>query len=238
MYDIVPGASIRVVPDRETTVVGAALDGDGIVVVAGGGAIAAGVGPRGERVVLSGYGYRIGEDGSGVDLGRSAVAAALRGWEGRGPATRLTAVVAAAFGVREPREILAAVYGRDFHRSRFAALAPAVLDVAEAGDAVASRLVDAAAGELAAAAAAAATRVYADGECIRIYLTGGLLGNATLLARRVDEKIHAVAPAARVALTPHAAAAGAIALAAKGAGVAVDAEWIARARAHADARLG
>jgi N-acetylglucosamine kinase-like BadF-type ATPase len=238
MRELLPRATIRVVPDRDAALAGATTDGHGIVVVAGGGAIVAGVGPRGERLVLSGYGYRIGEDGSAVDIGRHATAAALRGWEGRGPTTALTDVVAAELGVREPREAVAAIYGPAFRRSRFAALAPAVLDAADAGDGVAAAIVAAAAEELAAAAVAAAGRLYAAGEIVPVALTGGLLGSPTTLARLVQERILAGVAAARLSLAPHASAAGAVVLAGRAAGIAVDRAWAAGACASVVAHLG
>lgn len=234
---LVPAARVRVVPDREAALAGAIGD-HGVVVVAGGGAIAAGVGPRGERVVLSGYGYRIGEDGSAVDIGRRAVAAALRSWESRGPATALTDVVAAAFALGGPREIVARIYAPGFRRAQLAALAPSVLAAADARDAVASALVDEAAEELAAGAVAAAARLYERGETVHVALTGGLLGTKTRLARLVDERIRARVPDVRLSVAPHASAAGAVVLAGRAAGIPVDGDWVAQARASVAAQLG
>lgn len=237
MRRLIPAAHVRVVPDREAALAGA-IEDHGVVVVAGGGAIAAGIGPRGERVVLSGYGYRIGEDGSAVDLGRRAVAAALRGWEGRGPATALTDVVAAEFALAGPREIVARIYAPEFRRSQLAALAPSVLAAADAGDAVASALVAEAADELAATAVAAAARLYDQGETAHVALTGGLLGAKSRLARLVDERIRAHVPGVRLSVAPHASAAGAVVLAGRAAGLPVDGGWVAHACASVAEQLG
>lgn len=234
---LMPAARVRVVPDREAALAGA-IDDHGVVVVAGGGAIATGIGPRGERVVLSGYGYRIGEDGSALDLGRRAVAAGLRAWEGRGPATELTSVVAAEFALEAPREIVARVYAPDFRRSRLATLAPAVLAAAEAGDVVAAALADTAAEELSAAAAAAVAQLYEPEETAQVALTGGLLGGGTLLTRLVEERVGIRVPGAQVSVVPHASAAGAVVLAGRLAGLPIDRGWVASARASVAARLG
>lgn len=229
---------IRVVPDRKAAFAGATTDGHGIVLLSGGGAIALGMRRGGEELVLSGYGYRIGEDGGAVDIGRHAVAAALRGWEGRGHATALTEVVAAAFAVDEPRKIISEIYAPEFRRSRFAFLAPAVLAAAQSGDIVAAAIVDAAAEELSAAAEAVAGRLYGRREVVPVFLTGGLLASATLLTCRVEEQLVRRVPTARLTLVPHASVVGALVLARQAAGLEVHGDWVAGTRQSVAAQLG
>ncbi len=236
--DIVDSDRIRVVPDRDAAFAGAATEGHGIVVLSGGGAIVFGVAPNGDKVVMSGYGYRIGEDGSAVDIGRRAVAAALRGWEARGRPTTLTEIVSAVFRVDDPREIIGEIYAPGFRRSRFASLAPAVLEAAESGDEVAAAIVDGAAEELSAAAAATARRLYADRELVPIFLAGWLLAGATPLTHRVEARLVRSAPAARLSLAPHASIVGALVLARRAAGLEVPSEWVVGTRQSVAARLG
>jgi glucosamine kinase len=75
-------------------------------------------------------------------LGAEGLRAELRGHEGRGPATRLTPVLFEAAGVASPDELL--TWTREGEKARVAALSPRIAQVAEEGDPVAARLVEAA----------------------------------------------------------------------------------------------
>ncbi|MFI0942449.1 N-acetylglucosamine kinase [Streptomyces sp. NPDC021020] len=72
---------------------------DGLVLIAGTGAIAARV-TAGERaLVADGHGWLLGDEGSGFWLGSQAVRAALAALDGRGPATSLVRAVLGHYGV-------------------------------------------------------------------------------------------------------------------------------------------
>jgi N-acetylglucosamine kinase-like BadF-type ATPase len=127
--------------------------GPGLVAVVGTGSVVYGEGWGGQRVRAGGYGPRLGDPGSALWLAESAVRAVLRAWEGWGPSTRLAAVVE-PWG-HTPAAVLNRLYGDGYRSEEVAALAPAVLDIADSGDAVAvtirERGVRLLAGQLAAA---------------------------------------------------------------------------------------
>jgi N-acetylglucosamine kinase-like BadF-type ATPase len=70
----------------------------GVGVVVGAGMNCVGVAPDGREVRFPAIGELSGDWGGGRDVGMAAVGAALRGEDGRGPATALTPAVAARFG--------------------------------------------------------------------------------------------------------------------------------------------
>ncbi|WP_409375116.1 N-acetylglucosamine kinase [Streptomyces justiciae] len=72
---------------------------DGLALVAGTGAVAMRVTDRRATTTVDGDGWLLGDEGSGFWIGRSAVRAALRMADGRGPATRLALFVGRALGV-------------------------------------------------------------------------------------------------------------------------------------------
>lgn len=78
--------------DSTTSYLGARGIEHGAVVAAGTGVVTLGVGPAGVARV-DGWGYLMGDAGSGFWLGREALAAAMRDYDGRGPSTTLTATV-------------------------------------------------------------------------------------------------------------------------------------------------
>ncbi|MDQ0598203.1 glucosamine kinase [Streptomyces canus] len=77
---------------------------DGLALVAGTGAVAMRIADRRATTTVDGDGWLLGDDGSGFWIGRSAVRAALRMADGRGPGTELAVLVGRAFGV--PDEVL------------------------------------------------------------------------------------------------------------------------------------
>ncbi|WP_327720004.1 ATPase [Streptomyces sp. NBC_00490] len=72
---------------------------DGLALVAGTGAVAMRIAGRRATTTVDGDGWLLGDDGSGFWIGRSAVRAALRMADGRGPGTGLAVLVGRAFAV-------------------------------------------------------------------------------------------------------------------------------------------
>ncbi|WP_037905971.1 N-acetylglucosamine kinase [Actinacidiphila yeochonensis] len=70
---------------------------DGLVLIAGTGAIAARIGDRRRAAVSDGHGWLLGDEGSGYWLGNHGVRAALEALDGRGPWTGLVPRVAGYF---------------------------------------------------------------------------------------------------------------------------------------------
>ena len=83
--------------DSVTSYLGALGDVSGGVVAAGTGAVTLAAGPGGVRRI-DGWGHLLGDEGAGFWIGREALSAVLKAFDGRGPATSLTAVARAEFG--------------------------------------------------------------------------------------------------------------------------------------------
>jgi len=149
--------------------------GWGVAVVAGTGSMAFARGPDGRTARSGGWGHLLGDEGSGYAIAVAGLRAVARAADGRGPATVLADRLPAAHGLARPEELVTVVY-RDCDRAAVAALAPLVLAAAEEGDAVAAEIVGSAAGELAAAAEAAA-RLLGLGPAFPVALAGGLLAS-------------------------------------------------------------
>ena len=128
-------------------------DGGGVLVLAGTGSLAYGVNRRGRSKLVGGWGYLLGDEGSGGWLGLEGLRAVVRAVDGRGPATMLTDRLLHELGLSDARDLIPWLYRADEPRTpAIARLAGHVLDAAEAGDAVARSLVARAADELAQAA--------------------------------------------------------------------------------------
>lgn len=164
--------TVEVTGDTAILLAAGTPDGWGVAVVAGTGSMAFARGPDGKTARAGGWGHLLGDEGSGYAVAVAGLRAAARAADGRGPATPLTDRFLAAFGLTRPEELIGAVY-RGCDRAALAALAPVVLELADA-DPVADCIVTEAAAELA-AAAAAAPRQLGLAQPLPVALAGGLL---------------------------------------------------------------
>lgn len=156
-------------------------EGDALVAIAGtGSSVFACV--NGEMRQCGGWGYLLGDEGSGYDLGRRALCAALRALDGRGEETSLSDACASVLGM-DVRAAIPRLYQEG--RPGIAAFGPVLLEQAEKGDVVALR-------ELNASAAGMAEIICTAGRWIedvahrRVVLAGSVWQNL-LFRMRVHE---------------------------------------------------
>ena len=167
-------ADVLVRNDADAALRAGAPDGWGVVLVCGEGFNCLGVDPHGRAVRLPALGEISGDWGGGHGLGTAALAAALRGRDGRGPRTALEAAVPAHFGLRRPLDVTYAIYGGRLAERRLGELAPVVFAVARSGDVVARGIADHLADELAGAAVATIRRLRLVRAAVPIVLSGGV----------------------------------------------------------------
>lgn len=118
----------------------ALTDGNpGLAAVFGTGSVFYAEGSKGS-VRLGGYGWKVGDVGSGIALGRDAVEAALADLEGWGVATKLTGAVGDWASAADPAGILNFAYDPAVDWRQVSDLAGAVFAAAAAGDRVAERI--------------------------------------------------------------------------------------------------
>ncbi len=120
---------------------GAFGGGPGIIVNAGTGVFGFGRTASGENIRVGGWGYLLGDEGSGFAMAQAALIAALKDWDGRGPKTVLRPIFEKHFSVTSIELIISQIYRSDFDRGKFAELAPLVFEAAGNGDAVAHEIV-------------------------------------------------------------------------------------------------
>ena len=153
---------------------------------------------RGDAYVrVGGWGPLLGDEGSGYDIGLSAIKRALWMYDGRAEMEeRFIEAVLEHFEVSEPRQLIGAVKTDDA-RKHIAALARRVCELSENGSQAASALLDSAAGETLHAVRAALRR---DGQSDRLplILSGGLVAPGAPMAQRIARLIEKEDRIARV----------------------------------------
>jgi N-acetylglucosamine kinase-like BadF-type ATPase len=172
---------------------------DGLVLIAGTGAIATRLTGRRGAAVIDGHGWLLGDEGSGFWLGNRGVRAALEALDERGPWTTLVQRVTAHYlgaasagavvrlaGADVRHDIAEAIVSAAYEQAppRLAVLSRVVVEAAEEGDAVALALLDEAAGLL-----ADSVRALGPLPGEPLVASGGLLGPDGPLLSRVSTRL-------------------------------------------------
>jgi glucosamine kinase len=227
LADVFTAQDILVTHDAKIALAGATAGTPGIVVIAGTGSIAFGENEQSETARAGGWGYIFGDEGGGFDIVRQALRAILGEHEGWGPRTALTPALLEASGTSDANETLHLFYTPDWPRSRVAALAPVVDQIAEAGDPVALDIMNRAALQLAMLAGTVRRQLWSNGAAAQsagpqvaapqVAWIGGVFGSDILLQRfrmlvELEGSVSAAPPR-------HGPAVGALLLAAKLAGI-------------------
>ncbi|TVY10181.1 N-acetylglucosamine kinase [Paenibacillus cremeus] len=182
--------AITVHNDAVTALIAGTWGQRGIALISGTGSIAYGFDPATDTFVrVGGWGYLLGDEGSGFDLGRQALLAVMRAYDGRGEATALTSLVLDRWSLERPEQLINTIYGQDNIRTAIADGSKLVVRAAAEGDSVAVGLVEEAVECLEALVRTAATRMglpltgdpLASHGVMTLVLSGGLFNDAWFL---------------------------------------------------------
>jgi len=201
---------VMVTTDIEIALANAFSEGPGIVVSAGTGSVAVGRDQTGKQHRIGGYGWQMGDEGSGYAIGRAALGAVSRAQDGRSPPTALSDRVMQATRSADFDALVRWAAGAS--PAEVAALAPHVLAVAAESDPLAQGIADYAARELSQLAICLLPRMELTPP-VRVAVTGGLLSQDQPLRRALLSKLREE-PAFRPSDVPVDAVAGALLLAA------------------------
>lgn len=171
-----PGARVVIAHDTRLILATPGFD-TGIAVICGTGSVAWGRNAAGQTARAGGWGYLLGDEGSGYWVTREAVRHALRQADRGLAADPLSDAIAAASGVRTAYEVLGKFYEEPVRRS-WAQLSSVVFDLARGGDEASAAIVAATAEAITAQIGAVAEQLGLDGP---VALGGGLIVNQAVL---------------------------------------------------------
>jgi len=204
---------ITVVHDSVIALHGATGGEPGLIVEAGTGSFAAGMNRRGEIKRVGGWGNIIGDEGSAYEIGRQALKAFLRSYDGREMKTLLTEKIIKMLKLRVEEDLMQRVYAERMSISEIAAVAPLVAEATNEGDAVAKRILAEAGRELASYAIAIAKALEMENEDVEICMTGGVFKAGIHVLKPFEEEIKKIMPKARLVSPKFEPAMGAVFLA-------------------------
>ena len=138
----------RLVGDQEIALAGA-VDGPGMLLIAGTGSVCCGRDAAGCLFRTGGYGYLIDDVGSGWAIGREILTAVVRAADGRGPETVLTERVFDTLKIASIGELITWLYAPETGKREVAALAALLPGALEQGDEAALSIAKRAAEDLA-----------------------------------------------------------------------------------------
>lgn len=179
LAEIVSG-EIEVVGDMLIASEAAQGSGPGVIVISGTGSIAYGRNSAGRTARAGGWGFAISDEGSGHWIGRMAVAATMRAYD-EGQTTMLLETITKSWGVSTREQIILAANASP--PANFAALLPAVLKAADAGDPAAHDILAQAGAELSTLAKIVISRIFEDTKGVPVAMSGGVFGNSELVRR-------------------------------------------------------
>lgn len=201
---------LEVVTDADIALYGATNGEAGVVIIAGTGSICCGMDARGKRMCAGGWGPIAGDEGGGSWIARRALQAVAQAFDGRGPATSLTAAACAYFNLTKPEDLSMAIYAPSMTNDRIAGFGKQVVEAARNRDELALEIIISAGRELGAAAAAVIRGLHMERERFQVAYVGGVFRAGELLLGPIREELARVAPQAKLSaplLTPVVAAA-------------------------------
>ncbi|MDY0910538.1 N-acetylglucosamine kinase [Microbacterium sp. CFBP9034] len=168
---------VRLAHDSTTSFLGAMGDGRGAVIAAGTGVVTLAVGPS--RVArVDGWGNLIGDAGSGYWIGREALDAVMRSFDGRGPDTGLREIAEERWP--DLTQAYISLQSGEDRVQIIASFAEHVARLATEGDPVSQHITVRAGGELAHSVETALRRVREDDQALGVCAIGGVFRSAQL----------------------------------------------------------
>jgi glucosamine kinase len=159
-----------------------ALAGEpGVLALAGTGSSVLGIDDAGKRIKVGGWGPVFGDEGSAYWIGQSALRAAARDFDGRGPRTELTNAIVKALGLNSFGGTVESVYVQAMEPREIAKFSRAAYAVAEMGDPVAVSIFETAGKDLAECVEAAIIRFGVRDGRTKVSFEGSVITSCTVM---------------------------------------------------------
>lgn len=179
----------RVFSDVIPILMAASSSGPAAALISGTGATAVARNAAGEHVIAGGWGYLLGDEGSGFSIGREAIRQTLLELESGDRRSLLAERIGDRLAANTATAIKRTVYRPESHRELLAAMAPIVLECAAAGDEPARRIIDQAIQQLRVLLDRAASRVSLAHNEVPVAATGGMFKPGSPLRQPLEQAL-------------------------------------------------
>ena len=161
----------------------------GIVINSGTGSFGFFMDEKGKEVRAGGWGYLVGDEGSGYDIGRRGIAAALKSFDGRGEKSILEDMVCEKFQLVSIKEIIPLIYENEIGVEQIAGVAALLSKAASKNDRAAISVLNEAAYEIVLHIRTLKNKYSQKAGPIKVALSGGVFQKNPVLVKMIDERI-------------------------------------------------
>ncbi|MCX7024459.1 MAG: hypothetical protein NT080_07555 [Spirochaetes bacterium] len=196
-------AAVAAGNDAEPALAGALRDTEGLLLIAGTGAIAFGRVYSGRSIRIGGWGHLLGDEGSAYWVAFQAISRGIKSREGRDFHSGLIDAALAHFGLASPFDFIELFHER-LDKREIARFAPVVGELRDRADPLAADIFNAAARELALLVRSAAGPLDPELGRKRLAYRGGFIENDHVLRARVSTLARGFVPGLEIveALSP------------------------------------
>jgi N-acetylglucosamine kinase-like BadF-type ATPase len=175
--------------DAVIALIGALGGKPGVVIISGTGSIAVGKNEKNEIARAGGWGYILGDEGSGFYIGKNALIYALKEYDGRGEKTILTELIKERLKISNIEKVIPMVYSGELTRVDISDMARFVFEASEKKDKIANIILNNAGRELGLLAYAVIKKLKFKSEAIDIGLVGGIFKQKEYLLKSIKSAI-------------------------------------------------
>jgi N-acetylglucosamine kinase-like BadF-type ATPase len=162
------------------------LGAPGIVQISGTGSITFGINANGERKRVGGWGYLIDDEGSGYAVGRDALNAVFKAYDGRASETALTEMILSHFKVGQEPDLIKFIYEVGKSRAVIAPLSKLVVEAADRGDEVAKQILYESSLKIADSIRSLKNQLF-DDKPVLVVLAGGVFNRSDLIVPVIEK---------------------------------------------------
>lgn len=162
----------------------------GIISISGTGAVTVGICEDGRWRKSGGWGYLIGDEGSGYSIGRKALRLAAGSYDGVIPKNRFEKEIIDFYSLNSMRELIGMIY-RDQNKSTaiIASAAKCVFKLFDEGDMLAADIIKETAGNIARSIFSVYSELNLSGQSIKIGLSGGVFNSGKKFVSLINDDL-------------------------------------------------
>lgn len=183
--------------DALLTLKGSVGQNNGVLIAAGTGSIACGITKEGLETRIGGWGYLVGDEGSGYSIGKAAITHVLKSYDGREKSSGILAALLSEISLADVDELINWVYSPRFSVAQVAALTPIIVKLAEEGDPQGEKIIQGACRELQDMAFTVIKKLDLQNAEFSLVLSGGVLKNS-IVHRQVIKELAGTCPGLQV----------------------------------------
>lgn len=202
--------TVMITDDAHIALYGGVGSEEGIILVSGTGSICYGRNSRGEVCRAGGWGYILGDEGSGYDIGLSALKHTVRGFDKREEDSLLSTMILDKLKIGSVDELVSLIYRSGEGRKIIAGLALVVDEACMSGDYYAERILKNAVSELFKSIQAVISGLNFTDIPIQVALGGSVLLKSRYISNNLRNTIAISYPGVRVFNIKNDAAWGAV----------------------------